>query len=386
MMSLRRETARDADRAGIGYARRMNRLLLLTFALAGLAVALSPAVARAQAHADTILVDGKVWTGNPGQPEAEAIAILDGKVAAVGNDIEVRSWAGPATEVLELRGRRVVPGFNDAHVHFFDGGQGLASVQLRDAPSPQVFRDRIGAYATTLDKGRWVLNGNWDHERWTPADLPTRQLIDAVTPDNPVFINRLDGHMALANSLALELAGITRYTHDPPGRTFLRDASGEPTGLHKAARTTAVYPRTPRATRRPSHAPADRCGHSLQSGIHQPPRRAHGAGQLAGARTGRHHPRHARPAGRQHRARRGRRADRRAQGRGDERGVRRDPGGQPGRDRHRTARRDARGRRERRDQRAGHVGLARPPASVPTTACRWRTHRARVRRDRQSVG
>src|SRR3546814_730480 len=134
-----------------------------------LAVALSPAVARAQAHADTILVDGKVWTGNPGQPEAEAIAILDGKVAAVGNDIEVRSWAGPATEVLELRGRRVVPGFNDAHVHFFDGGQGLASVQLRDAPSPQVFRDRIGAYATTLDKGRWVLNGNWDHERWTPA-------------------------------------------------------------------------------------------------------------------------------------------------------------------------------------------------------------------------
>src|SRR3546814_18929510 len=95
-------------------------------------------------------------------------------------------------EVLELRGRRVVPGFNDAHVHFFDGGQGLASVQLRDAPSPQVFRDRIGAYATTLDKGRWVLNGNWDHERWTPADLPTRQLIDAVTPDHPVFINRLE--------------------------------------------------------------------------------------------------------------------------------------------------------------------------------------------------
>src|SRR5690606_26472744 len=93
-----------AQRAGLGYARRMNRLLLLTFALAGLAVALSPAVAQAQAHADTILVDGKVWTGNPAQPEAEAIAILDGKVAAVGSDAEVRRWAGPATEVLELRG------------------------------------------------------------------------------------------------------------------------------------------------------------------------------------------------------------------------------------------------------------------------------------------
>src|SRR3546814_935403 len=226
----------SADRAGLGYAPRMNRLLPLIFALAGLVLALSPAVARAQAHADTILVDGKVWTGNPGQPEAEAIAILDGKVAAVGNDIEVRSWAGPATEVLELRGRRVVPGFNDAHVHFFDGGQGRASVQLRDAPSPQVVRDRMGAYATTLDKGRWVLNGNWDHERWTPADLPTRQLIDAVTPDNPVFINRLDGHMALANSLALELAGITRDTPAPPGASIVRDADGQPPrGLKDAA-------------------------------------------------------------------------------------------------------------------------------------------------------
>src|SRR3546814_17149316 len=101
-MSLRRETARDADSAGLGYARRMNRLLPLIFALAGLVLALSPAVARAQAHADPILVDGTVWTGNPGQPEAEAIAILDGKVAQVRHDIEVRSWAGPAPEVLEL--------------------------------------------------------------------------------------------------------------------------------------------------------------------------------------------------------------------------------------------------------------------------------------------
>src|SRR3546814_15311568 len=96
---------------------------------------------------------------------------------------------------------------------FFDGGQGLASVQLRDAPSPELFRDRIGAYATTLDKGRWVLNGNWDHERWTPADLPTRQLIHAVTHDHPVVITRLDWHMAPANWLALAL---TRITHDPP--------------------------------------------------------------------------------------------------------------------------------------------------------------------------
>lgn len=210
-------------------------------AMAGLLFALVPFHAQAQAQADTVLLGGKVWTGDPARPEAQALAIVDGKVAAVGNDDEVRRWAGPATTVLELRGRRVLPGFNDAHVHFFDGGQALASMQLRDAPSPEAFRDRIGAYAATLPKGRWVLNGNWDHERWTPAVLPTRQLIDAVTPENPVFINRLDGHMALANTLALELAGITRDTPDPPGGSIVRDADGEPTGMLKDAAMNAVY-------------------------------------------------------------------------------------------------------------------------------------------------
>lgn len=226
----------------------MNRLPALLLALAGFAAALPSTAVRAQAGADTILVGGKIWTGNPAQPEAAAIAILDGKVAAVGSDADIRRWASPHTHVIELRGRRVVPGFNDAHVHFFDGGQGLASVQLRDAPSPEVFRDRIGAFARTLDKGRWVLNGNWDHERWTPANLPTRQLIDAVTPDNPVFINRLDGHMALANSLALKLAGITRDTPDPPGGSIVRDASGEPTGMLKDAAMNAVYAVIPEAS------------------------------------------------------------------------------------------------------------------------------------------
>ncbi len=225
-----------------GPARR--RWLVPALVLSGL-MAVLPAFARAQAQADTILVGGKIWTGNPARPEAQAVAILDGKVVAVGGDAEVRAWAGGRTRVVELRGRRVVPGFNDAHVHFFDGGQGLASVQLRDAPSPEAFRDRIGAYAASLEQGRWVLNGNWDHERWTPAALPTRQLIDAVTPRNPVFVNRLDGHMALANSLALELAGITRDTPDPPGGSIVRDANGEPTGVLKDAAMNAVQSMIP---------------------------------------------------------------------------------------------------------------------------------------------
>ncbi|HEY0309633.1 MAG TPA: amidohydrolase [Luteimonas sp.] len=215
--------------------------------LAGLLIALLPLHAPAQGHADTVLLGGKVWTGDPARPEVQALAIRDGKVAALGTDADIRRLAGPSTMVLSLEGRRVVPGFNDAHVHFFDGGQGLASVQLRDAPSPEAFRDRIGAYAATLPKGRWVLNGNWDHERWTPAALPTRQLIDAVTPDHPVFINRLDGHMALANTLALRLAGITRDTPDPPGGAIVRDADGEPTGLLKDAAMNAVYAVIPEA-------------------------------------------------------------------------------------------------------------------------------------------
>jgi len=223
----------------------MNRRLLLT--LVGIAAALSSPVASAQAHADTVLVGGKVWTGDPAHPEAEALAIIDGRIAAVGDDADVRHWIGAETRVLALRGRRVLPGFNDAHVHFFDGGQGLASVQLRDAPSPGEFRDRIAAYAATLPEGQWILNGNWDHERWSPAELPTRQLIDAATPRNPVFINRLDGHMALANSLALKLAGINRDTPDPPGGSIVRDASGEPTGVLKDAAMNAVYAVIPEA-------------------------------------------------------------------------------------------------------------------------------------------
>jgi predicted amidohydrolase YtcJ len=195
----------------------------------------------AQAPADLILVNGKIWTVNPAQPEAEAAACRDGRILAVGTSAEIRKYAGASTQIIDLKGRRMTPGFNDSHVHFHDGGRGLAGVQLRDARTPEEFRDRIKAFAARIPKGRWITEGNWDHENWTPARLPTRQLIDAVTPDNPVFINRLDGHMCLANSLALKLAGITRETPDPPGGAIVRDERGEPTGVLKDAAMNAVY-------------------------------------------------------------------------------------------------------------------------------------------------
>src|SRR5260221_7889216 len=182
--------------------------------------------------ADLVLRGGRVGAGK-GLPAATAIAVKEGRVAAVGGEADVASLIGPGTRVVDLHGRLVVPGFNDAHVHFLSGGFGLLSVDLRDARDEQDFARRIAEHPRTLPKGPWIQEGNWDHDAWPSPTLPTRQLIDAVTPDHPVFVQRLDGHMALANSLALRLAGVTRKSRDPDGGAIVRDAAGEPTGILK---------------------------------------------------------------------------------------------------------------------------------------------------------
>ena len=174
-------------------------------------------------------------------PEAQAIAILGERIVAVGSAENVNEWRGSSTKVIDLQGKRVVPGFNDSHVHFFGGGQQLDSVDLKDADSHQEFARRIAERAKSRPKGEWILGGDWDDQRFTPVEMPTRQLIDGVTPDHPVFVNRYDGHMALANSLALKLAGVTKETPDPPGGTIVRDSKGEPTGALKDAAMTYVY-------------------------------------------------------------------------------------------------------------------------------------------------
>ncbi len=198
--------------------------------------------------ADLVLVGGRVWPGKD-LPEATAVAIAGERVLAVGDDASIRRLVGPRTRVVELEGRLVVPGFNDAHVHFLDGGFGLLSVDLRPARDEADFAKRLGDHAKALPKGTWILQGNWDHEAWPSKALPTRQRIDAVTPEHPVFVSRLDGHMALANSLALRLAGVTRDTKDPDGGTIVRDASGEPTGILKDNASELVYRVVPDATR-----------------------------------------------------------------------------------------------------------------------------------------
>lgn len=142
--------------------------------------------------------------------------------------------------MIDLHGRLALPGFIDNHVHFINGGLQLSRVQLRDAKSADEFVARIAAHVVD----GWILGGGWDEQRWTPYALPTRQLIDTATP-HPAFLHRLDMHMALANTRALQLAGITRDTPDPAGGTIVRDANGEPTGLLKDAAmslVTAVIP------------------------------------------------------------------------------------------------------------------------------------------------
>lgn len=198
--------------------------------------------------ADLVLLGGRVWSGQ-GLPGGSAIAIGGERVLAVGDDASMKPWIGPKTRVVDLAGRLVVPGFNDAHVHFIDGGFGLLSVDLRPAKTEADFVKRLGDHAKTLPKATWIQQGNWDHEAWPSKALPTRQLVDAATPDHPVFVSRLDGHMALANSLALKLAGVTRDTKDVDGGTIVRDAAGEPTGILKDNAQELVSRVIPEASR-----------------------------------------------------------------------------------------------------------------------------------------
>jgi predicted amidohydrolase YtcJ len=191
----------------------------------------TPAAAQCVAH--VVIVNARVHTVDPAKPAAEAVAICGERIGHVGTNEEVRKLAGPGVRVIDAGGRLLLPGFNDAHVHLVRGAEEIVGVDLRPAKTPQDFAARIGAHAKKLPKGEWILGGYWDHEAWPGKTLPTREMIDAVTPDNPVFVNRLDGHMGLANSLALKLAKVEREVQTPEGGEIVRDAKGDLTGVFK---------------------------------------------------------------------------------------------------------------------------------------------------------
>ena len=168
--------------------------------------------------ADIVIQGGQLWTGlSTGRGQPGAVAIAAGKILAVGDSAQIARYVGSRTEVLRANGGLIMPGFADGHTHFIDGGFQLASVDLRDAATPQEFVRRLKEYAAHLKPGEWITGGDWDHTLWRGAPLPRHDWIDSVTPNNPVFVNRLDGHEALANAAAMRAAGVTVATPSPFG-------------------------------------------------------------------------------------------------------------------------------------------------------------------------
>jgi predicted amidohydrolase YtcJ len=196
---------------------------------------------------DLALLNGRIWTGDPGRPWAEAVAVRGDKIIAVGTTAEIRKLASGAANLVDFGGALVLPGFIDSHTHFLAGGFALKSLDLREVKSREEFATRVAAKARELGQGRWVVDGGWDHEMFSPPEWPRKDWVDTVTPDNPVCISRIDLHTVLANSLALKIAGITKDTRAPAGGEIVKDPkTGEPTGLLKDAAADLVYARIPK--------------------------------------------------------------------------------------------------------------------------------------------
>ena len=209
-----------------------TRLVTLTSFIFLFAALLSLSACGPSTEATLAVTNGRIWTGNSDQPWAEAMAVSGDTILAVGSSADIDRFIGAQTRTIDAQERMVTPGFIDTHVHFILGGFRLASVQLRDAKTREEFTYRIAAFAKTVEPGTWITGGDWDHELWG-GELPRRDWVDAVTPDNPVWVNRLDGHMALANTAALKAAGITRRTKNVEGGTIVRMRNGEPAGIFK---------------------------------------------------------------------------------------------------------------------------------------------------------
>ena len=181
----------------------------------------------------TAFINGKVFTVNDNQPYAEAVVVEDGLIKFVGSTNKANKYIDYQTEVIDLQGKLMLPGFIDSHLHFISGGYYLLGINLRPALSKEEFVFILKDYVKGKE-GRWVTGGRWDHESWQDKSLPTKELIDSITASTPVFVSRIDGHMGLANSKALELAGITSETQNPAGGLIVKDTeTGEPTGILK---------------------------------------------------------------------------------------------------------------------------------------------------------
>ena len=212
-------------------------------------MALLGAHAQSKPSATLIVTNAAVYTVDKQRPKAESVAVIGDRIVAVGAHADIELWRGPQTKVIDAHGKLLLPGFNDAHVHFIQGGAQLEQVNLVDASSPEEFVKRIATQVAKTPKGEWIQGGRWDETKWSKPELPTKELVDPVTHDTPIFLERYDGHAALANSAAMKLAGVTVKTADLPGGVIVRDANGNLTGIFKDAAMTliskAIPPMTP---------------------------------------------------------------------------------------------------------------------------------------------
>jgi len=178
-------------------------------------------------------INGKIYTVNEKQPFAQAVITEGNKILFVGSNTDAEKYINKETSVTNLNGKLMLPGFIDDHTHFTNGGFYLLGLDLSKAKNKEEFKNILKEYVSTR-KGRWITGGNWDHELWKVKEIPTKELIDDFTKETPVFIRRYDGHMGLANSYALKLAGINRDTKSPAGGLIVKDKkTGEPTGILK---------------------------------------------------------------------------------------------------------------------------------------------------------
>ncbi|MDO6470597.1 amidohydrolase [Maribacter sp. 1_MG-2023] len=197
--------------------------------------------------ADLIITNANIWTGNTNSPKAEAMAIKADTILAIGSLVDIQKFKGLSTEIKDVGGKFITPGFIDTHVHLLMGGNSLLSVQLRDASTKQEFIDRISAFTKEIEPGQWIVEGNWDHTLWG-GELPNKDWIDEYTGDNPVAIYRMDGHMILANSAALKIAGIDENSPDVENGEIVKNPVGTPTGILKSEAMYLVLNEIPKLT------------------------------------------------------------------------------------------------------------------------------------------